>query len=131
MALPELAKQLAEAKNFATVATLMPDGSPQASVVWLDTDGELLIFNTAEGRIKSRNMRRDPRVAIAVHNAEQPYQQAMIRGRVVEITADGADDHIDKLAKKYLGLDKYPYRQPGEQRLIVKIAAEKVGLMES
>ena len=131
MALPELAKQLAEAKNFATVATLMPDGSPQASVVWLDTDGELLIFNTAEGRIKSRNMRRDPRVAIAVHNAEQPYQQAMIRGRVVEITADGADDHIDKLAKKYLGLDKYPYRQSGEQRLIVKIAAEKVGLMES
>ena len=131
MALPELAKQLAEAKNFATVATLMADGSPQASVVWLDTDGELLIFNTAEGRIKSRNMRRDPRVAIAVHNAEQPYQQAMIRGRVVEITADGADDHIDKLAKKYLGLDKYPYRQPGEQRLIVKIAAEKVGLMES
>ena len=131
MALPELAKQLAEAKNFATVATLMADGSPQASVVWLDTDGELLIFNTAEGRIKSRNMRRDPRVAIAVHNAEQPYQQAMIRGRVVEITAEGADDHIDKLAKKYLGLDKYPYRQPGEQRLIVKIAAEKVGLMES
>ena len=131
MALPELAKQLAEAKNFATVATLMADGSPQASVVWLDTDGELLIFNTAEGRIKSRNLRRDPRVAIAVHNAEQPYQQAMIRGRVVEITADGADDHIDKLAKKYLGLDEYPYRQPGEQRLIVKIAAEKVGLMES
>ena len=131
MALPELAKKLAEGKNFATVATLMADGSPQASVVWLDTDGELLIFNTAEGRIKPRNMRRDPRVAIAVHNAEQPYQQAMIRGSVVEITAEGADAHIDKLAKKYLGLDEYPYRQPGEQRLIIKIAPDKVGLMDT
>ena len=109
MALPELAKQLAEGKNFATIATLMADGSPQASVVWFDIDGELLIFNTAEGRIKPRNMRRDPRVAIAVHNAEQPYQQAMIRGHVVEITAEGADAHIDKLAKKYLGVDEYPY----------------------
>ena len=108
MALPELAKQLAEGKNIATIATLMADGSPQASVVWLDTDGELLIFNTAEGRIKPRNLRRDPRVAIAVHNAEQPYQQAMIRGSVVEITAEGADAHIDKLAKKYLGVDEYP-----------------------
>ena len=126
-----MAKKLAEGKNFATVATLMADGSPQASVVWLDTDGELLIFNTAEGRIKPRNMRRDPRVAIAVHNAEQPYQQAMIRGSVVEITAEGADAHIDKLAKKYLGLDEYPYRQPGEQRLIIKIAPDKVGLMDT
>ena len=75
-------------------------------------------------------MRRDPRVAIAVHNVEQPYQQAMIRGRMVEITAEGADAHIDKMAKKYLGVDEYPYRQPGDQRLIVKIAAEKVGLMD-
>ena len=130
MALPELAKKLAEGKNFATVATLMADGSPQASVVWLDTDGELLIFNTAEDRIKPKNMRRDPRVALTVHNAEQPYQQAMIRGRVVEITGEGADEHINKLAKKYMGVDEYPYRQPGEQRLIVKIAPDKVGVMD-
>ena len=130
MALPELAKKLAEGKNFATVATLMADGSPQASVVWLDTDGEFLIFNTAEGRIKPKNMRRDPRVALTVHNAEQPYQQAMIRGRVVEITGEGADEHINKLAKKYMGVDEYPYRQPGEQRLIVKIAPDKVGVMD-
>ena len=130
MALPELARQLAEGKNFATIATLMADGSPQASVIWLDTDGELLIFNTAEGRIKPRNMRRDPRVALTIHNAENPYQLAMIRGRVVEITAEGADAHVDQLTKKYLGLDEYPYRQPGEQRLIVKIAADKVGLMD-
>jgi PPOX class probable F420-dependent enzyme len=126
MALPALARRLAEGKNFATVATLMADGSPQASVVWLDTDGELLIFNTAEGRIKPRNMRRDPRVAITVHNAENPYQLAMIRGHVVEITAEGADAHVDQMTMKYMGLDEYPYRQPGEQRLIVKVAPDKV-----
>ena len=74
-------------------------------------------------------MQRDPCVAIAVHNAEQPYQQAMIRGRAIEVTAEVAGADIDKLAKKYLGLDEFPYRQPGEQRLIVKVAADKVGLM--
>ncbi|MBM3517661.1 MAG: PPOX class F420-dependent oxidoreductase [Alphaproteobacteria bacterium] len=129
MDLPELAKQLAKGKNFATVATLMPDGSPQASVVWVDTDGTHIIFNTAEGRIKPRNIGRDPRVALAVYDQEMPYRQAMIRGRVVEMTEKGADEHIDGLAKKYLGVDKYPYRQPGEKRVIVKILPDKVGIM--
>ncbi|HWP46605.1 MAG TPA: PPOX class F420-dependent oxidoreductase [Candidatus Limnocylindrales bacterium] len=127
--LPELARKLmTEGKNFASVATLMPDGSPQVSVVWIDTDGRYILFNTARGRLKERNLRRDPRVALSITNSQNPYQEVMIRGRVVEMTQDGADAHIDKLAKKYLGVDKYPYRQPGEQRVIIKIAPEKVGI---
>lgn len=97
--LPELAHRLlTEGKNFAAVATLMPDGSPQVSIVWIDSDGEHVIFNTAEGRIKPKNLRRDPRVAVTVMNSENPYEQVIIRGHVVEITYDGADAHIDRLA---------------------------------
>ena len=130
MALPDLAKELLGGKNFGTVATIMEDGSPQASVVWFDTDGEHVIFNTSEGRLKTQNMHREPRVAIAIHDAEMPYRQAMIRGRVVEITPEGADKHINQLAKKYLDLDEYPYRQPDEQRVIVKILPDRVGVMD-
>ncbi|MBI2487312.1 MAG: PPOX class F420-dependent oxidoreductase [Deltaproteobacteria bacterium] len=128
--LPELAlKLLTEGKNFATIATLMPDGSPHATVTWIDTDGKHVIFNTAEGRIKTKNLRRDPRVAIAIINSENPYQQVMIRGHVVEMTHEGADEHIDLLAKKYLGVDKYPYRGAGEERVIVKIVPDRVGML--
>lgn len=115
---------LGEGKNMATVATIMPDGSPQATVVWIDTDGEHVIFNTAEGRVKTDNLRRNPRVAVAVLNADNPYEQIAIRGRVVEMTHEGADQHIDALAKKYLDLDRYPHRQPDERRVIVKIARD-------
>jgi len=130
MALPALAKTLLSGKNFATIATLMKDGSPSASIIWVDTDGEHVIFNTAEGRLKPKHMRRDGRVALAIYNAENPYQQVMIRGKVVAMDHAGADAHIDKLAKKYLGLDAYPFRQPGEKRIIVKIAATHVGVMD-
>jgi len=109
---------------------LMADGSPQASVVWVDTDGKNVIFNTAEGRFKSKHLRRDPRVAVVVYNADMPYQQVMIRGKAIEFTHEGADEHINKLAKKYLDLDEYPYRQPGEQRVIIKIEPERVGIMD-
>lgn len=127
--LPELAhKLITEGRNFAAVATLMPDGSPQVSIVWIDSDGEHVIFNTAEGRAKAKNLRRDPRVAVTVINSENPYEQVMIRGHVVEVTHNGADTHIDRLAKKYLGVDRYPYREPGEQRVIVKIAADHIGV---
>lgn len=129
MALPEFAKKLLTGKNFATVATLLADGSPSASVVWVDTDGENVIFNTAEGRVKPKSMRRDARVALAVFDSANPYKQAMIRGRVVAMETKGADAHIDKLAKKYMGVDSYPYRKAGEQRIIVKIKPERVGLM--
>ena len=107
----------------------MADGSPQASVVWVDTDGTHVIFNTAEGRTKPKNMRRDARVSVAVFNMEQPYQSAIMQGRVTEMTNEGADAHINKMAKKYMGVDEYPYRQPGEQRVIVTILPERVSLM--
>ncbi len=128
--LPDLARRLLDGKNFATVATVMGDGRPQASVIWIHTDGPHIVFNTAEGRVKPKNMRRDARVAIAVFDMENPYQQAMIQGRVVAMEHEGADAHIDAMAKKYLDLDSYPYRQEGEQRVIVRIEPEKVALME-
>ena len=122
-------RKLLEGKNFAHLATLMPDGSPQVSAVWVDYDGKHVLVNTAEGRQKPLNLRRDPRVAISIVDQENPYVSATIRGRVVELTHDGADAHIDKMAKKYLGQDTYPFRAPGEQRLIVKVEAERVSTM--
>ena len=116
-------------KNFAALSTIMPDGSPHTSIVWVHSDDKYLIFNTAEGRIKTKNIRRDARVSLAVWNLENPYNQAMIRGHVVEITHEGADAYIDKLAKKYLGVDKYPYGQPGEVRVLVKVEIDKIGMM--
>ncbi len=125
-ALPEAVRKLIAEPNFASLATLMPDGAPQVTPMWLDTDGEYLYVNTAEGRQKPRNLGQDPRVAIAVTDRNNPYRHAVVRGRVVSVTREGADEHIDKLAKKYLGQDRYPFRQPGEQRVIVKILPEHV-----
>ena len=127
--LPEGVKQLLRDKNFAHIATLMPDGSPQATAVWIDLDGERLIVNTAEGRVKPRNVRRDPRVAISVAGQDNPYHSAFIRGRVVEITHEGADGMIDRLAKKYLGAETYPNRLPGERRVTLIIEPEHVSEM--
>ena len=120
-------KKLFREPNYGHLATLMPDGSPQVSPVWVDVDGDRILVNSAEGRSKPRNVRRDARVAISIYNQENPYSSAFIRGRVVEITHEGADEHIDKLAKKYLGQDKYPYHQPGDQRVILVIEPEHVG----
>ena len=122
-------RKLLEEPNFAHLATLMRDGSPQTSAVWIDFDGTHILVNTAEERQKPINVRRDRRVAISVISQENPYSSATIRGRVVEITHEGADAHIDKLAKKYLGQDKYPFRQPGEQRVIFKIEPLRVSSM--
>ena len=122
-------KKLFREPNYGHMATLMPDGSPQVSPVWVDMDGDRILVNTAEGRAKPRNVRRDARVAISIHNQENPYSSAFIRGRVVEITHEGAEEHIDKLAKKYLGQDTYPYRQPGDKRVILVIEPEHVGSM--
>jgi PPOX class probable F420-dependent enzyme len=107
----------------------MSDGSPQASAVWVDTDGSSIVVNSAEGRLKDRNMRRDPRVAISVTDPDNPYRSLMIRGRVVKITNDGADEHINRMAKKYMGVDKYPFRQPGEVRVLYYIEPERVAVM--
>jgi PPOX class probable F420-dependent enzyme len=121
MPFPEKYRDLFDKKAFGAFTTLMPDGSPQTTPVWVDhRDGEVWV-NSAVGRQKDRNVRRDPRVAIAIADPDNPYRYVEVRGRVREITQDGADAHIDAMAKKYLGQDKYPYRQPGEQRVIYKI----------
>ena len=124
--LPDNAVKMLQEPNFAHLATLMKDGSPQVTAVWVDYDGRHILVNSAEGRVKPRNIRRDPRVALDVVGQQNPYTMVAVRGRVVEITHEGADAHIDKLAKKYLGQDTYPYRQPGEQRVIFKIEPERV-----
>jgi PPOX class probable F420-dependent enzyme len=125
-AIPDEAKHLFENKEMAHVATLNADGSPQVSAVWIALDGDLITFNTAEGRVKPKNLRRDGRVAISIAGEENPYENLLVQGKVVEMTNDGADDDIDALAKRYLGADSYPYRQEGEERVIVKIEPEKV-----
>lgn len=117
--------QLLNGKNFGYLATLMEDGSPQVTPTWLDTDGEHILVNTAMGRLKYENVVRDPRVAISVADQTNPYNMATVRGRVVEHTTNGGEEHIDKLAKKYFGLEKYPGRVPGE-RVILKIKPERV-----
>jgi PPOX class probable F420-dependent enzyme len=123
--IPAAARHLLHEKNFAHVATLMEDGSPQVSPVWVDEEDGLIVFNTAEGRLKDRNLRRDPRVAISVTDAENPYEGLLVRGRVVEITESGAREHIDRLAKRYRGLDEYPSEE-GEVRLVVRVVPERV-----
>jgi PPOX class probable F420-dependent enzyme len=125
-AIPDEAKHLFENKDFAHVATLNNDGSPQVSAVWIGLDGDLVTFNTAEGRLKTKNLARDERVAISITNQENPYENLILQGKVVEMTHDGADDDIDALAKRYLDADSYPFRQDGEVRTIVKIEPEKV-----
>lgn len=119
--LSDKARTLLAGTNFAHLATLNPDGSPQVSAVWVDIKDDLIWVNTARGRIKDRNVAQDPRVAISVIDQNNPYESASIRGKVVEITEDGADAHIDALAKKYLDKDSYPFRAPGEKRVILKI----------
>ena len=127
--IPEKYRDLFNKRAFAALTTLMPDGSPQTTPVWIDSDGEHVIFNSAKGRQKDRNVRRDPRVALAVIDPDNPYRYLEVRGKVVEITEQGADAHIDKMAKKYLGQDKYPYRQGGEVRVIYKVCPEHTTTM--
>jgi len=110
---------------FAHLATVNADCSPQVTPVWIDFDGTNVIVNTARGRVKAKNIARQPRVALAIADPENPYRYLGIQGRVVEMTENGGDAHIDKLARKYIGKD-YPFRAPGEVRVIVKIAPEKV-----
>ncbi len=129
--IPEKAEYLLkwETKAFAFLALTLKDGSPQVTPVWFDWDGSHLRINSAKGRVKDRNMRRTPRVALAILDPDNPYRHLAIRGRVVEVTEQGADAHIDALAKKYLGQDRYPHRRPGEVRVIYKVQPERVAAM--
>jgi PPOX class probable F420-dependent enzyme len=128
-AIPEKYLDLFNKKAFANLGTLMPDGRPQVTPVWIDYDGEHVIFNSAKGRQKDRNVRREPRVALAIMDPDNPYRYLEIRGWVVEITEQGAAAHIDKMAKKYIGKDKYPWGKPGEVRVIYKIKPEHTTVM--
>ena len=127
--IPDSHSDILDKRAFAHLSTMMSDGSPQASAVWVDTDGPLIVVNSAEGRLKDRNIRRDPRVAISVTDPENPYRSLMIRGRVSKITNEGADAHIDKMAKKYMGVDEYPYRTPDEVRVMYYIEPERIAAM--
>ena len=118
-----------DGKALAHLGTVMANGSPQVTPVWFDYDGSLIRVNSAKGRVKDRNMRRDPRVALSIVDPANPYRYLGLRGRVVEITESGADAHIDRLAKKYLGQDRYPYRRSGEVRVTYKIALDGVSGM--
>jgi PPOX class probable F420-dependent enzyme len=127
--IPQQFQDLLAKKAFAHLATIMADGSPQVTPVWFDFHGGHLRVNSAKGRVKDKNMRRNGHVALAIQDPENPYRYLAVRGRVAEITETGADAHIDSLAKKYLGEDRYPHRKPGEVRVIYRIRPERVSTM--
>lgn len=119
--IPDKYADLFNKKAFASLATVMPDGTPQVTPVWVDYDGKNVIVNSARGRRKDKNMGQNSSVALSIMDPDNPYRYLEVRGRVAEITEEGADQHIDKMAKKYMGVEKYPYRQPGEVRVLYKI----------
>src|SRR5512147_3194088 len=127
--IPENFKDLFQQPAFANLATIMPDGSPQVTPVWCDFDGKYVIVNSAKGRMKDRNMRRYPRVALSIMDPKNPYRYLEVRGKVAEITEAGADEHIDRMAQKYLNMSKYPHRTAGEVRVLYKIVPERVSTM--
>lgn len=127
--LPDSHRDLLSKKAFAALATVGQNGTPQVTPVWFDDDGRHIRFNTAKGRVKDKNLRRNPVVALSIQDPDNPYRYVQVKGRVAEVTEDGADAHIDALAKKYLGRDKYPHRQPGEVRVIYKVLPERVQVM--
>lgn len=129
--LTDKAKALLARPVLATVATVAGDGSPQVTPVWVDLDGDDVLFNTAEGRAKARNLARDPRVSVSVIDPDDPYNVVMVRGTVTEVTTDGADEHIDRLAKKYLNVDTYPMRQPGQVRITVRVRTDHIPMQPS
>ncbi len=128
-AIPDKYKDLFEKKTFGHLATLGADGSPQVTPVWVDFDGTYVRFNTAKGRVKDKNLRRNPKVALAIQDPENPYRYIQVKGRVAEITEQGAAAHLDSLAKKYIGQDKYPWHRPGDVRVLYKILPERVQTM--
>ncbi len=127
--IPEPFKDLFNKVAFANLGTIMPDGSPQVTPVWCNFDGTNIWINSAKGRVKDKNMRRNKKVALSIQDPDNAYRHLSLQGEVVEITEQGADEHIDKLTKKYLGKDKYPFRGPGEVRVIYKIRPQKVTTM--
>jgi PPOX class probable F420-dependent enzyme len=124
--LPQSVKTLLSDKAYGHVVTSNSDGKPQVTMVWMDVDGDEVLFNTAEGRRKAQNLRQDPRIIVSVQSRSDPQAYAVFHGKA-RVTETGADEHIDKLAKRFLGADKYPFRQPGEKRLLVRISVDRIG----
>lgn len=122
----DAARRIIDGKNFCHVATIMRDGAPHVVPVWAHTDGEHLVVNSALGRIWPSNLERDGRVACTIINHDQPYEYVEVRGTVESMTTDDGDEWIDRLAKKYLDADTYPYRTPEEQRVTIRIAPERI-----
>jgi len=127
--IPDKFLDLFQKKAFASLTTLMPDGSPQVTPVWVDYDGSHVLVNSARGRQKDKNMQRNAKVALLILDPDNPYRYLEIRGKVEAIVEEGADAHIDKMAKKYMGQDTYPYRRPEEVRVIFKILPTKTTQM--
>ena len=125
---PEVREFLAT-RCYVHLATLMADGSPQVSPVWAETDGDLIVVNSAAGRVKDKNIKRDARVALSATHPDDPFKALMIRGRVVKVTEDGAEDGIDRLARKYIGGERYEWRRPGEVRVAYYIQPETVSTL--
>jgi len=126
--LSDAARDLIARPVLASLATLNADGSPQITPLWVDRDGDDVLFNTAQGRVKARNLERDARVAVTVVDPENQYNVVAFTGTVTGITTDGADEHIDSLAKKYLGVDSYPMRREGEVRIKVTVRTDRIAM---
>ena len=124
--LPQSVRKIMQDKAYGHVVTFNADGKPQVTMVWVDVDGDEVLFNTADGRLKPRNLRRDPRVIISVQDRNDPQSYMVFHGKA-SVTEAGADAQIDKLAKRFLGVDKYPFRRPGEKRLIVRVKVDRIG----
>lgn len=124
--LPQSVKTLLLDKAYGHVVTSDGQGKPQVTMVWMDVDGDEVVFNTAEGRRKAQNLRRDPRIIVSVQDRSNPQAYAVFHGKA-RVTDTGADEHIDKLAQRFLGVDKYQFRQPGEKRLLVRISVDRIG----
>ncbi len=122
------ARELISRPVLASLATLNPDGSPQVTPLWIDLDGEDVVFNTARGRVKARNLEKDHRVAVSVIDPDDPYNVVVFRGTVINTTTEGADEHIDALAQKYLGVDTYPMRREGEVRIRITVRTDHIAM---
>jgi PPOX class probable F420-dependent enzyme len=128
--IPEAFKDiLTKKKAFATLATVGADGAPQVTPVWFDWDGSRLRINTAKGRVKDKNLRRTPTVAVTIMDPDNPYRYVQVKGRVANVAESGADAHIDALSKKYTGQGRYAKRTPGEVRVIFTITPDRVQTM--
>jgi PPOX class probable F420-dependent enzyme len=126
IALPPSVRKILQDKAYGHVVTFNADAKPQVTMVWVDVDGNEVLFNTAEGRLKPKNLRRNPHIMISVQDRNDPQAYMVFHG-TASVTEAGADEHIDKLAKRFLGADKYPFRQPGEKRLVVRVKVDRIG----